>query len=48
MPLDYARRMLAELPAASLLEIPRCGHVPQVECPAAFLAALQPVLAERP
>ena len=46
MPLDYARRMLTELPHARLVAIPRCGHVPQVECPSAFLAALRQVLEE--
>jgi pimeloyl-ACP methyl ester carboxylesterase len=30
---DYARRLLAQLPAARLTIIPRCGHVPQQECP---------------
>jgi pimeloyl-ACP methyl ester carboxylesterase len=48
MPLDYARRIAAELPSAELLEIPRCGHVPQIECPQAFLAALRPLLGARP
>ncbi|MEP0774315.1 MAG: alpha/beta hydrolase [Acidobacteriota bacterium] len=46
MPLDYARRLAAELPRARLTTIPRCGHVPQVECPQAFLAALRGVLGE--
>jgi pimeloyl-ACP methyl ester carboxylesterase len=41
MPLDYARRMLAELPKATLVTLDRCGHVPQVECPGPFLAALE-------
>lgn len=45
MPLEYARRLAAELPQARLTTIPRCGHVPQVECPDAFLAALRPLLA---
>ena len=48
MPLDYARRMLAELPQATLTTLPRCGHVPQVECPEALLAVLRPLLEERP
>ena len=47
MPLDYARRMMTELPGATLVPIERCGHVPQVECPAPFLAALRPLLAEQ-
>ncbi len=44
MPLDYARRLAEGLPRARLTTIPRCGHVPQVECPAAFVAGLRQVL----
>ena len=44
MPLDYAQRLAAGLPRVRLTTIPRCGHVPQVECPAAFVAALRQVL----
>ncbi len=44
MPLDYARRMLAELPDARLITLEKCGHVPQQECPTAFLAALRQAL----
>jgi pimeloyl-ACP methyl ester carboxylesterase len=47
MPLDYARRMTAELPKdppVPLVTIPRCGHVPQVECPAELVKALEGVL----
>lgn len=44
MPLDYARRMLVELPDASLITLEKCGHVPQQECPKAFLAALRQAL----
>ena len=36
--------MQAELPSARLVTLERCGHVPQVECPAAFLAALRQAL----
>lgn len=46
MPLDYARRLQEGLPRARLTTIPRCGHVPQVECPKAFVQALRQVLAE--
>jgi pimeloyl-ACP methyl ester carboxylesterase len=44
MPLDYAQRMLAALPHARLVTLDRCGHAPQVECPAQFLAALRQAL----
>ncbi|MRR11271.1 alpha/beta hydrolase [bacterium] len=48
MPLSYAERMRAGLPRARLTELPRCGHVPQQECPAAFSAALLKLLGESP
>ena len=41
MPLEYANRMLAELPSAHLVTLEKCGHVPQVECPDRLLAALE-------
>ncbi len=44
VPLDYAERMRAALPSAGLVVLERCGHVPQVECPDALLAALRQVL----
>jgi len=44
MPLDYARRVLAGLPQGRLITLEKCGHVPQVECPTAFLAALRQAL----
>lgn len=42
--LDYARRLAAQLPAARLTAIERCGHAPQVECPQRFAGALMKVL----
>ncbi len=44
MPLDYAQRLAAGLPRARLTTIPRCGHVPQVECPAALVTTLRHLL----
>lgn len=44
MPLEYARRMMAGLPHATLVTIPKCGHVPQVECSADFIKTLRSVL----
>jgi pimeloyl-ACP methyl ester carboxylesterase len=35
-------RLARELPQAGLVVIPSCGHVPQEECPEAFLDALRP------
>ena len=48
MPLAYAEVMRAQLPRARLTELPRCGHVPQQECPAAFAEALLKLLAVPP
>ncbi len=48
IPLEYARRLEAALPAARLTTVERCGHVPQVECPDRFLVALERVLAMPP
>ncbi|MBK9376087.1 MAG: alpha/beta hydrolase [Holophagales bacterium] len=45
MPLSYAERMRAELTRVRLTALPRCGHVPQQECPAAFAEALSKLLA---
>jgi abhydrolase domain-containing protein 6 len=44
LPLDYAQRMLAELPRATLVTLERCGHVPQIECPQQLLPALKNAL----
>lgn len=44
VPLDYAERMKAQLPQATLFTIERCGHVPQIECPQELLAALKQAL----
>jgi pimeloyl-ACP methyl ester carboxylesterase len=48
MPLAYAERMAAQLPAARLTVIDHCGHVPQLECPERFEEALAAVLAQPP
>jgi pimeloyl-ACP methyl ester carboxylesterase len=48
MPVSYAKKMAAQLPAARLTLIPRCGHVPNRECPERFAAALQEVLDQAP
>jgi pimeloyl-ACP methyl ester carboxylesterase len=44
MPLDYAQRMLTELPSATLVTLERCGHVPQIECPQRLLPVLKEAL----
>lgn len=48
IPLHYAQRMEDEIPASRLTTIPRCGHVPQQECPIAFGTALASVLKQAP
>jgi pimeloyl-ACP methyl ester carboxylesterase len=48
VPIDYARKFAAALPAARLTTIPRCGHVPQQECPEQFLAVFERVLEQAP
>jgi 2-hydroxy-6-oxonona-2,4-dienedioate hydrolase len=46
--LDYARRMLSQLPAARLTAIEHCGHMPQQECPTAFSRKLREILQKAP
>ena len=46
IPIHYAERMRDELPASRLTTIPRCGHVPQQECPKSFNRALAGVLTQ--
>jgi pimeloyl-ACP methyl ester carboxylesterase len=48
VPLDYAERMKVQLPHAGLVTLERCGHVPQIECPDRFLAALRTALEAAP
>jgi pimeloyl-ACP methyl ester carboxylesterase len=42
VPTADSRRLGAEIPGAQLVVFPACGHVPQEECPAEFLKAVQP------
>ncbi len=44
----YPKRLLAGLPQSRLTLIPRCGHLPQAECPARFRQQLESVLALPP
>jgi len=48
VPLDYARKLEAQLPAARLTVIERCGHAPQLECPGKLIQALLSLFAEGP
>lgn len=44
VPLEDSQRLASELPNAQLVVIPNCGHIPQEECPDAFLAAINAFL----
>ncbi len=48
VPLDYARTLQQQLNASRLTTLPRCGHVPQQECPKAFGSALRQILSSPP
>jgi pimeloyl-ACP methyl ester carboxylesterase len=43
---EAGRAAAAKIPGAAYAEIAACGHSPMEECPAAFLAAVEPFLAE--
>jgi abhydrolase domain-containing protein 6 len=42
--IQYAEKLQAELAASRLTVLPRCGHIPQRECPITFTAKLAEVL----
>ena len=44
VPTEESVQAAADIPGAKLAVFPDCGHVPNEECPAAFLAAVQPFL----
>ena len=44
VPISNSRRLLAAIPGAHLIEIPRCGHVPHEEEKEAFLQHLSSIL----
>jgi pimeloyl-ACP methyl ester carboxylesterase len=46
-PESHASEAVAHLPEGSLALIPECGHMPHVECPGRFLAALDGFLLKR-
>jgi pimeloyl-ACP methyl ester carboxylesterase len=46
VPPEQSIRLAEELPNAELVVIPNCGHVPQEECPQAFLAAVEAFVAD--
>jgi pimeloyl-ACP methyl ester carboxylesterase len=48
VPTEQSIRLAGEIPGAELAVLPNCGHVPQEECPAAFLAAAESFLTQWP
>ena len=48
VPTEQSIRLAGEIPGAELAVLPNCGHVPQEECPTAFLAAVENFLAQLP
>ena len=47
VPTAESLQLAEDIPAAGLVVLPACGHVPQEECPDAFLEAVVPFLKER-
>lgn len=47
VPTEQSVRLAGELPDASLVVFPNCGHVPQEECPGPFLEAVEAFLSSR-
>jgi pimeloyl-ACP methyl ester carboxylesterase len=47
VPTEQSIRLSGEIPGAGLAVLPNCGHVPQEECPEAFLAAVEDFLTSR-
>ena len=45
VPTEESVQAAADIPGAQLAVFPACGHVPNEECPAEFLAAVEPFLA---
>ena len=48
VPTEQSVRLAGEITGAQLVVIPSCGHVPQEECPAAWLTAVESFLADLP
>jgi pimeloyl-ACP methyl ester carboxylesterase len=48
LPVAYAKKVAAALPLAELVVLPRCGHIPQRECPDQLLPALDRALRASP
>lgn len=48
VPVEYAKKLQAQLPCAALWVIERCGHAPQLERPGEFASVLFEILSPKP
>jgi len=48
LPVSIARRTAAAIPGARLVVVPRTGHIPELESPAAFVRALDDFIRATP
>jgi pimeloyl-ACP methyl ester carboxylesterase len=48
LPLSYAKKVAEMLPAARLMRIPSCGHVPQRECADRLVPVLDQAISRPP
>ena len=48
VPVEYADRLVRALPATQMVVIPRCGHIPQQECPMRMAHELEGMLSRPP
>lgn len=48
VPMEQSVRLARALPNAQLVVLPHCGHIPQEECPEAFMRAVHDFLATLP
>jgi len=47
VPLEVGRKLARNIPKATLVVIPNCGHVPQEECPSQAIEAMQSFLSDQ-
>jgi pimeloyl-ACP methyl ester carboxylesterase len=48
VPTDLSTQLAGDIPGAQLAILENCGHVPHEECPANFLAAVEPFIRQLP
>ena len=47
VPVEISKKVAANIPGSQLVLLPACGHVPQEECPAAFMHAVRAFMSAR-